>query len=252
MKAWLAGLPLVIGLSTGAIAQTSATEDARAAELACQLAGLCGDAAQAEADREKEAIEGVETRGLPSMNALLAAGKSASSSRSPAATNRETSERSDPARAQVSRTARRSIPASVGRRAPAPAAALASVDNSAADVPGSVARRAPLFVTFGLKSAQLTPESAAEVQSFANALKAIAESGQNKRYRIEGHTDASGNEASNLVLSQQRAASVRDALIAAGVASDRIEVVGLGSEEPIQGYAKSNPLNRRVEAVEIK
>ena len=70
--------------------------------------------------------------------------------------------------------------------------------------------------------------------------------------RIEGHTDASGNEAVNKTLSEQRAAAVREALLAAGVDGTRIEVAGFGSDQPIEGYDKGNPINRRVEAVEIQ
>jgi outer membrane protein OmpA-like peptidoglycan-associated protein len=233
-------------LPAAAGAQAPESEDARAAELACQLAGLCGDVAQAEADRDKEVIAGVETRGLPSMGALMAAGKGASGSR-PA--SRVPSPRAEaPERAQAVRTAKRSIPASVGRRAPV----VRSAASSAADVPESLARRAPLFITFGLNSAKLTAESASEVRSFAKALKAVADSGQDKRYRIEGHTDSSGNEAINHTLSEQRAAAVREALLAAGVDGSRIEVAGFGSDQPIEGYDKGNPINRRVEAVEIQ
>lgn len=248
MKAWLAVLPIAIAMPVAAWAQTPAAEDARAADLACQLAGLCGDEAQAETDRDKEVIEGVETRGLPSMGALMAAGKGASSSRPSVASRIPTARPDTQVRAQVTRTARRSIPASVGRRAPA----VGGPNVSAADVPDALARRAPLFITFGLNSTKLTPESATEVKSFAKAIKAIAESGKDKRFRVEGHTDASGNEAFNRSLSEQRAAAVREALLAAGVDPSRIEVAGLGSDQPIEGYDKGNPINRRVEAVEIQ
>lgn len=248
MKTWFAVLPIAIALPAAAWAQAPESEDSRAAELACQLAGLCGDEAQAEANRDKEVIAGVETRGLPSMGALMAAGKGATSTRPPVA-NRIPSARPDaPERAQVTRTARRVIPPSVGRRAPV----VRPAGSTAADVPDALARRAPLFITFGLNSARLTAESASEVRSFAKALKAVADSGQDKRYRIEGHTDASGNEAVNKTLSEQRAAAVREALLAAGVDGTRIEVAGFGSDQPIEGYDKGNPINRRVEAVEIQ
>lgn len=121
----------------------------------------------------------------------------------------------------------------------------------AVDVPESLARRAPLFVTFALNSAKLTPESASEVRSFAKALATISAAGLDKRYRIEGHTDASGDPNLNRKLSEERAAAVRMALIAAGVDGSRVEVAGYGSDRPIEGLVSTNPLNRRVEAVEI-
>ena len=250
MKAWLAGLPIAMTLSAVAAAQTPSAEDARAAELVCQLGGLCGEEADAEAARDKEAIEGVETRGLPSMGALMAAGKGTPGVRPSAAPVREASVRADTT-ARVTRTAKRNIAANPGRRT----AAVTAAPNRAglaADVPEALSRRAPLFITFGLNSTKLTPESATEVRSFAKALKTLAEASGAKRYRIEGHTDASGNEAFNRTLSEQRAAAVKSALLAEGIDAGRIEVVGFGSDQPIEGYDKANPINRRVEAVEIQ
>lgn len=252
MKSWLVALPIAIAAPVAAGAQTTASEDARAAELACQLAGLCGDLAQDEAEREKEAIDGIESRGLPSMGALMAASKGSPSAKAqPSARTVPTV--AAPVKAQAVRTAKRNLPAPAGRRAPVAAPVTSrAVGGTAADVPAALARRAPLFVTFGLNSAKLTTDSATEVKSFAKALKDIAAAGQDKRYRIEGHTDSSGDPALNRKLSEERAAAVKAALLAAGVDASRIEVTGFGSDQPIEGYDKKNPLNRRVEAVEIK
>jgi OmpA-OmpF porin, OOP family len=66
---------------------------------------------------------------------------------------------------------------------------------------------------------------------------------------IEGHTDNVGNSTANQKLSEQRAASVKTALVSKGIAADRIKSVGLGQDKPIadnstdDGKAK----NRRVE-----
>lgn len=68
---------------------------------------------------------------------------------------------------------------------------------------------------------------------------------------IEGHSDSRGAAAANQKISQQRAESVRDALIKLAVDSARLKVVGLGEAQPIasnesdSGRAK----NRRVEIV---
>jgi OmpA-OmpF porin, OOP family len=254
MKAWYLVLPIAVALPAAAAAQTSSAEDARAAELACQLAGLCGELADEEANRDKQEIEGIEARGLPSMGALMAASKGASGARPQGTVTRATAPRvSESPKAQVTRTARRSIPAaSAGRAAPVSRAPVAALGATAADVPESLARRAPLFITFDLNSARLTKESASEVKSFAKALADIQASGMDKRYRIEGHTDSTGDPDFNRKLSQERAAAVRAALLAAGVDAARIEVVGYGADQPIEGFDKANPINRRVEAVEIK
>lgn len=253
MKTWFVVLPIAFAAPVAATAQTSA-EDARAADLACQLAGLCGDLALEEADREKEGIEGVDSRGLPSLGKLMAASK-ASGSRPQATTSRSAAPAaSAPAKAQVtrSRTISRQAAPAAGRAAPIAKARVAAPGSEAADVPASLARRAPLFITFGLNSAKLTKESAAEVKSFAKALANISASGMDKRYRIEGHTDATGDATFNRKLSEERAAAVREALLAAGVDGSRIEVAGFGSDQPIEGIDKANPINRRVEAVEIE
>lgn len=251
MKAWFVVLPIAIAAPVAATAQTSAAEDARAAQLECELAGICGDLAVEEADREKQEIDGVDSRGLPSLGKLMAARK-ASGTR-PQAVSRPATVRPDaPAEAQVTRTASRKVAPAAGRGAPIAKARIASPGGAAADVPESLARRAPLFITFALNSAKLTPESATEVRSFAKALATISAAGMDKRYRIEGHTDASGDPAFNRKLSEERAAAVRAALLAAGVDGSRIEVAGLGSDQPIEGMDKTNPVNRRVEAVEIK
>ncbi|PKL85311.1 MAG: hypothetical protein CVV22_08585 [Ignavibacteriae bacterium HGW-Ignavibacteriae-1] len=66
---------------------------------------------------------------------------------------------------------------------------------------------------------------------------------------IEGHTDNVGNFTSNQKLSEQRAASVKTALVSKGIAAQRINSVGFGPLKPIadnstdDGKAK----NRRVE-----
>ncbi len=66
---------------------------------------------------------------------------------------------------------------------------------------------------------------------------------------IIGHTDSVGAHAFNDALSRQRAEVVRQALVARGIAPDRIAVVGRGKREPAvptpDGVAE--PRNRRVE-----
>jgi outer membrane protein OmpA-like peptidoglycan-associated protein len=67
--------------------------------------------------------------------------------------------------------------------------------------------------------------------------------------RIEGHTDNTGREETNLKLSQQRAETVMQELASRGVAVDRLEAVGVGPIRPVADndtpYGRA--LNRRVE-----
>jgi OOP family OmpA-OmpF porin len=74
------------------------------------------------------------------------------------------------------------------------------------------------------------------------------------RLSIEGHTDSDGADDYNMTLSQKRAASVRDYLVANyKIAADRLESKGWGESKPIDTNdtpeGKAN--NRRVELVKL-
>ena len=66
---------------------------------------------------------------------------------------------------------------------------------------------------------------------------------------IGGHTDALGAAASNLALSQGRAESVRDSLVADGVAKERLVAKGYGETKLLSkdNDAVAHAKNRRVE-----
>lgn len=69
---------------------------------------------------------------------------------------------------------------------------------------------------------------------------------------LVGHTDASGSLTANTALSQKRAASIRELLIAAyGIAPDRITAEGVGPADPRADNAteEGRLKNRRVEVV---
>jgi outer membrane protein OmpA-like peptidoglycan-associated protein len=71
----------------------------------------------------------------------------------------------------------------------------------------------------------------------------------NMRVTIVGHTDSTGSDAINNPLSVDRAESVRDYLVARGVAVTRIEVSGRGAREPVadNNTDAGRAQNRRVE-----
>ena len=50
---------------------------------------------------------------------------------------------------------------------------------------------------------------------------------------IAGHTDSVGSDKSNQLLSERRAAAVRDYLIANGINADRLKTVGYGESKPV-------------------
>jgi len=68
---------------------------------------------------------------------------------------------------------------------------------------------------------------------------------------VEGHTDNRGSEASNQVLSQRRAESVRDFLMSKGIPGNQIRAIGLGESRPIASNesTEGRANNRRVEIV---
>lgn len=63
---------------------------------------------------------------------------------------------------------------------------------------------------------------------------------------LDGHADATGDEAANLALSAERARAVAARLTAAGVAADRLQTRGFGAYQPILGVDSGSARNRRV------
>ncbi len=82
-------------------------------------------------------------------------------------------------------------------------------------------------------------------------LAAFMRDNPERTLEIEGHTDSTGSDALNQTLSQQRAESVRGALVSRGVDGGRIVTKGLGPASPVasNGTAEGRQRNRRVEIV---
>ena len=102
-------------------------------------------------------------------------------------------------------------------------------------------------VLFATGRSELLPGAQASVDRLARYLAEHSE----KTALIEGHTDNTGSEATNLRLSQDRADAVRLALIAKGIDSQRITATGLASSMPVapNSTAEGRQQNRRVEIV---
>jgi outer membrane protein OmpA-like peptidoglycan-associated protein len=107
-----------------------------------------------------------------------------------------------------------------------------------------------LAIPFEVNSARLRPESGPLLGNLVAALLSADLKGQ--RFVIEGHTDASGNPATNLRLSQARAEEVRLYLVALGVHASRLRAVGKGSTEPVNALDPLSADNRRVRVVTIE
>lgn len=80
-------------------------------------------------------------------------------------------------------------------------------------------------------------------------VQALLEARPGLRLVVAGHTDAEGDDAHNLDLSNRRAAAVVAWLAARGVAAERLQAEGHGESRPVAGNdsAAGRALNRRVE-----
>lgn len=84
-------------------------------------------------------------------------------------------------------------------------------------------------VFFESNAAQLKSNSNVELNALINYLQ----SSPTATILIEGHTDNTGNEASNLLLSSKRAESIAQYLIHKGIGPARISTKGFGATKPI-------------------
>jgi OmpA-OmpF porin, OOP family len=100
-------------------------------------------------------------------------------------------------------------------------------------------------VHFATDSAVIQPDSAQLLEEIADVM---IQTPRIKLVEIQGHTDSNGSAASNRLLSEQRANAVRDRLIAAGVAANRLQAKGYGAERPLVPNitAANRARNRRV------
>jgi len=104
-------------------------------------------------------------------------------------------------------------------------------------------------VSFEFDSAALTSDSAEILDQVAASLEEWTE----VRVEIAGHTDATGDEAFNRQLSQNRAKSIRAYLMQRGIDGSRMTARGYGESRPVGDNATSagRRQNRRVELVRL-
>jgi outer membrane protein OmpA-like peptidoglycan-associated protein len=102
-------------------------------------------------------------------------------------------------------------------------------------------------INFDVDSDHLRPDAKAALDQLLAALN----TNPAWTIAIEGHTDSTGGAAHNLDLSQRRANSVKAALVAAGIAADRMTTKGLGQTVPVASNDTDigRAQNRRVEIV---
>lgn len=120
--------------------------------------------------------------------------------------------------------------------------------STAKKMEAALAARKPVDVYgiyFAYNSADLRPQSDSTLDAIASMMKRDPA----WKLTVTGHTDNVGGDASNLALSQRRSASVKAALVARGIAADRLATGGAGSASPKATNATlvGRAQNRRVE-----
>jgi len=102
---------------------------------------------------------------------------------------------------------------------------------------------------FGTNDTMLLPAARSRLNQVADALVA-----NGRAAVVEGYTDSSGSQASNLELSQRHAESVRTYLVSRGVPGAMISARGLGPDRPVaeNTSTEGRANNRRVEIVFAK
>ena len=105
-------------------------------------------------------------------------------------------------------------------------------------------------IYFDVNSDKVNSESYGTLKQITDVLKENA----GVKINIVGHTDADGNDVSNLYLSKRRAASVKAELgYGFGIAATRITTDGKGKSQPLatNNSNTNKALNRRVEFIKL-
>lgn len=101
------------------------------------------------------------------------------------------------------------------------------------------------IVEFQPGSAVLTPSGRVLLDQMAQAVARVG----GHKVEVVGHTDASGDRRSNILLSQARAEAVKAYLVDKGIGGERIAALGAGSDRPVADNAtpEGRARNRRIE-----
>ena len=104
-------------------------------------------------------------------------------------------------------------------------------------------------ITFDVGKSTIKPESMGEI----NRIVQLMNENPDLRFSVEGHTDSTGNAASNQTLSEARSKAIVDKLVEMGISADRLTASGKGQNSPIADNAtdEGRAKNRRVEFVKM-
>jgi outer membrane protein OmpA-like peptidoglycan-associated protein len=102
-------------------------------------------------------------------------------------------------------------------------------------------------INFAFGSAEIPVSQYRKVEAIATALERLLRRRPGTTVLIEGHTDAVGSAASNQILSERRAESLRRVLMREfGIPGRALETVGYGEEFLLVPTQNENWQNRRV------
>ncbi|MEL5848035.1 MAG: OmpA family protein [Candidatus Igneacidithiobacillus chanchocoensis] len=122
---------------------------------------------------------------------------------------------------------------------------------SASDMDQALAQqgRFSMHIPFDYNKASLRSDAQTQIQGLAQVLRTHP----NWMIGLDGHTDAVGSASFNQKLSEERAHSVKVALMALGIPARQIATRGLGATQPIADDKTSDgrAKNRRVEVVNL-
>jgi outer membrane protein OmpA-like peptidoglycan-associated protein len=108
-----------------------------------------------------------------------------------------------------------------------------------------------LDITFNPDSPVIRPDSYRTLGRLADALADPRLSSFG--FLIVGHTDSSGRRDENLTLSQRRADAFRDVLVTTfKISSKRIQSIGLGEEQLLDGDHPKAPVNQQVQVMTVR
>ena len=110
-----------------------------------------------------------------------------------------------------------------------------------------IALTMPSGITFDVNSATIKPDFYTTLNQVSSTLVEYPSTAVD----VVGHASSDGPDDYNMQLSQKRALSVRDYLVAQGVSDIRIRAIGMGETQPIADNSteEGRKANRRVEII---
>src|SRR5690606_18366422 len=104
-------------------------------------------------------------------------------------------------------------------------------------------------INFDVAKSTIKPESFTTINMIATFMKEHPDIS----FRIDGHTDSDGSDEANQKLSEDRARSIKQALIKFGIREERLDTRGYGESMPLvpNNSAENKAINRRVEFIAL-